>query len=376
MGGALRRQDARGGGGRHRRGARAARRAGADLVRRRLPRPTDVSARARVGAAAGVRRGGRGLGVPVRADPRPRRPARRARRAHRTAAGTPARRRRAAHHERLDGGDGARGQGVSRPRRRRRRRGADVPRRDHVVPELRSRGRRRPARRARPRRRRARAAARRRAAAEARLHDPRSPEPRGRQPDRRTARAARRARAPPRLRDPRGCRLPRARVRRHGAAEPVEHRPGARRADRDDVEDAVSRRPARLGARTGTGAAQLVAAKQNTDQCAAALGQRLFEEYVRRGWIDEQLALSRALYRRKAGLMLDALERTMPPAHTGRSRRAASSRGSRCPTAATRRCSRSVQSSTASGSSRARSSSRTDAVPTTCGSRSASSTRR
>ncbi len=35
--------------------------------------------------------------------------------------------------------------------------------------------------------------------------------------------------------------------------------------------------------------AQLVSAKQNTDQCAGALGQRLFEEYVRRGWIDEQL---------------------------------------------------------------------------------------
>ena len=58
--------------------------------------------------------------------------------------------------------------------------------------------------------------------------------------------------------------------------------------------------------------AQLVAAKQNTDQCAAALGQRLFEEYVRRGWIDEQLALSRALYRRKCDRMLTALERWMP----------------------------------------------------------------
>jgi 2-aminoadipate transaminase len=58
--------------------------------------------------------------------------------------------------------------------------------------------------------------------------------------------------------------------------------------------------------------AQLVAAKQNTDQCAAALGQRLFEEYVRRGWIDEQLALSRDLYRRKAGVLLEALERSMP----------------------------------------------------------------
>ncbi len=58
--------------------------------------------------------------------------------------------------------------------------------------------------------------------------------------------------------------------------------------------------------------AQLVAAKQNTDQCAGALGQRLFEEYVRRGWIDEQLAQSRSLYRRKCERMLAALERCMP----------------------------------------------------------------
>jgi len=58
--------------------------------------------------------------------------------------------------------------------------------------------------------------------------------------------------------------------------------------------------------------ARLVSAKQNTDQCAGALGQRLFEEYVRRGWIDEQLVRSRALYRRKCERMLAALERTMP----------------------------------------------------------------
>jgi 2-aminoadipate transaminase len=58
--------------------------------------------------------------------------------------------------------------------------------------------------------------------------------------------------------------------------------------------------------------AQLVVAKQNTDQCAAALGQRLFEEYVRRGWIEEQLVLSRKLYQRKCERMLAALERTMP----------------------------------------------------------------
>jgi 2-aminoadipate transaminase len=58
--------------------------------------------------------------------------------------------------------------------------------------------------------------------------------------------------------------------------------------------------------------AHLVSAKQNSDQCAGALGQRLFEEYVRRGWIDEQLAASRLLYRRKCERMLAALERTMP----------------------------------------------------------------
>jgi 2-aminoadipate transaminase len=58
--------------------------------------------------------------------------------------------------------------------------------------------------------------------------------------------------------------------------------------------------------------AQLVAAKQNTDQCAGALGQRLFEEYVRRGWIDEQLAQSRALYKRKCERTLAALEQFMP----------------------------------------------------------------
>jgi 2-aminoadipate transaminase len=58
--------------------------------------------------------------------------------------------------------------------------------------------------------------------------------------------------------------------------------------------------------------AQLVAAKQNTDQCAGALGQRLFEEYARRGWMDEQLERSRRLYRRRCEQMLGALERHMP----------------------------------------------------------------
>ena len=58
--------------------------------------------------------------------------------------------------------------------------------------------------------------------------------------------------------------------------------------------------------------ARLVSAKQNTDQCAGALGQRLFEEYARRGWLDEQLARSRELYRRRSELLLAALERHMP----------------------------------------------------------------
>jgi 2-aminoadipate transaminase len=59
-------------------------------------------------------------------------------------------------------------------------------------------------------------------------------------------------------------------------------------------------------------ARRLVAAKQLTDQCAGPLGQRLFEESERRGWIDEQLPRSRALYRRKGERMLAALERSMP----------------------------------------------------------------
>src|SRR4029453_4268265 len=70
----------------------------------------------------------------------------------------------------------------------------------------------------------------------------------------------------------------------------------------------------RLGwaAAPGQVAAQLVSAKQNTDQCSGALGQRMLEEYIRRGWIEEQLPLSRALYKRKCELLLAALERTMP----------------------------------------------------------------
>jgi 2-aminoadipate transaminase len=58
--------------------------------------------------------------------------------------------------------------------------------------------------------------------------------------------------------------------------------------------------------------AKLVSAKQNTDQCSGGLGQRILEEYIRRGWIDEQLAASRALYGSKWEVLSEALSRSMP----------------------------------------------------------------
>jgi 2-aminoadipate transaminase len=58
--------------------------------------------------------------------------------------------------------------------------------------------------------------------------------------------------------------------------------------------------------------AQLVRVKQNTDQCAAALGQRLVEEYGRRGLLDQQIERSRHLYARRCSLTMTALERSLP----------------------------------------------------------------
>jgi 2-aminoadipate transaminase len=55
--------------------------------------------------------------------------------------------------------------------------------------------------------------------------------------------------------------------------------------------------------------ARLTWAKQLTDQCAGALGQRLLEEHGRRGWLDEQIAAARLLYRSRASAMLSALDR-------------------------------------------------------------------
>jgi 2-aminoadipate transaminase len=58
--------------------------------------------------------------------------------------------------------------------------------------------------------------------------------------------------------------------------------------------------------------AKLVLAKQNTDQCAGALGQRLLEEYGRQGLLEEQGARGRSLYGRRCSLLMEALEVHMP----------------------------------------------------------------
>ena len=61
---------------------------------------------------------------------------------------------------------------------------------------------------------------------------------------------------------------------------------------------------------------RLVIAKQNSDQCAGALGQRMLEEYGRAGHLDRQIVASRALYARRAALMADALSAHMPDGTT------------------------------------------------------------
>jgi 2-aminoadipate transaminase len=58
--------------------------------------------------------------------------------------------------------------------------------------------------------------------------------------------------------------------------------------------------------------AQMIIAKQNSDQCAGALGQRLLEEYLRDGHMDAQLRLSNAIYSGRCALMLAALDEYMP----------------------------------------------------------------
>jgi 2-aminoadipate transaminase len=57
---------------------------------------------------------------------------------------------------------------------------------------------------------------------------------------------------------------------------------------------------------------RLAVAKQNSDQCSGALGQRMLEEYGRGGHMDRQIVESRALYARRAELTGQALAAHMP----------------------------------------------------------------
>ncbi len=58
---------------------------------------------------------------------------------------------------------------------------------------------------------------------------------------------------------------------------------------------------------------RMVWAKQNTDQCAGALGSRLLEEYGRSGQLDSQIERARTFYAHRAAQTMSALERSMPP---------------------------------------------------------------
>jgi len=58
--------------------------------------------------------------------------------------------------------------------------------------------------------------------------------------------------------------------------------------------------------------AELAAAKQNTDQCAGGLGQRLLEEYGRAGGFERHLPAARELYASHWAALSAALSRHMP----------------------------------------------------------------
>ena len=70
----------------------------------------------------------------------------------------------------------------------------------------------------------------------------------------------------------------------------------------------------RLGWASGPAAvvAELAAAKQNTDQCAGGLGQRLVEEYGRAGGFERHLPDARALYATHWAALSAALTQHMP----------------------------------------------------------------
>jgi len=58
--------------------------------------------------------------------------------------------------------------------------------------------------------------------------------------------------------------------------------------------------------------AAMAAAKQNTDQCAGALGQRMVEEYGRAGHFERRLPAARALYASRWRALERSLERHLP----------------------------------------------------------------
>jgi 2-aminoadipate transaminase len=57
---------------------------------------------------------------------------------------------------------------------------------------------------------------------------------------------------------------------------------------------------------------QLAVAKQNSDQCAGAFGQRMVEEYLRRGHFGPQVKVERDFYRQRGAAMHAALTDQMP----------------------------------------------------------------
>jgi 2-aminoadipate transaminase len=59
--------------------------------------------------------------------------------------------------------------------------------------------------------------------------------------------------------------------------------------------------------------AQLTVAKQNSDQCAGALGQRMIEQFLRGGHMPAQLERERNFYRARGEAMAAAMRRHLPP---------------------------------------------------------------
>ena len=166
--------------------------------------------------------------------------------------------------------------------------------------------------RRRPARRRARRAPGRRPAPEVPLHDPGVPEPDRPDAAARAAPRAGRALPPARRADLRGRRLPRAVLRRHVAAALWSLGPDV------VLQAGTFSKSFFPGVRLGWAAgpsevvAELAAAKQNTDQCAGGLGQRMVEEYGRAGGFERHLPAARALYASHWAALSAALTRHMP----------------------------------------------------------------